>query len=64
MTGVKYEFQPHKTDKLTVDCWFELDGKGETFEFTHRQSTDLSAPKIASYVLTKVMDYARDYALI
>lgn len=64
LPDLKFEFQPHGSDSLQVDCWFQRGDRPETLEFTHRQSDELAPAVISSYVLGKIMDYARDYGLL
>jgi flagellar hook-basal body complex protein FliE len=64
---LKFEHYPFSGDSsrgLHCDVWFERDDRPEALEFTHRADKDASVAVIASYVLTKVQDYARDYRLL
>jgi hypothetical protein len=64
---LRYEHHPFAADEsreLHADAWLERDDRPESLEFTHRADRDASVAVIASYVLTKVQDYARDYRLL
>lgn len=61
---LEFEYQPHKDEGLQADCWFKRSDRPETLEFTHRQADEYSPSQIASYCLSKIMDYARDYRLL
>lgn len=64
LPGLDFEVSPVPEEGLRVDAWLKRGERPETLEFTHRKATELSAPAIASYVLSKMYDYARDYGLI
>ncbi len=64
MPGLEYEYCPFTNKDLRVDAWFERAERPEALEFTHQRPTEAGEASIASYVLTKVQDYARDYQLI
>ena len=66
MPNLAYEHRPFGDDKsreLRCDAWFIPESRPEALEFTHRTEGDATVPVIASYVLSKVQDYARDYGL-
>lgn len=67
MPGLVIEYRPFGNDltrELRCDAWFEGDERPEALEFTHRTDGDATVAVIASYVLSKVQDYARDYGLL
>jgi hypothetical protein len=49
---------------LQVDAWSTGAERPIALEFTHRRDGDAALAVIASYVLAKVQDYARDYGLL
>jgi len=65
--NLEFEFRPFGADasrELRCDVWFASDERPEALEFTHRTDGDATTAVIASYVLNKVQDYARDYGLV
>lgn len=67
MPGLLFEYRPFGDDKrreLRSDSWFEAKDRPEALEFTHRADGDATTAVIASYVLTKIHDYARDFGLV
>ncbi|WP_395701356.1 hypothetical protein [Aquabacterium sp.] len=67
MPNLIFEFRPFGDDRsreLRCDAWFDGQDRPEALEFTHRADGDATTAVIASYVLSKVQDYARDYGLI
>lgn len=65
--NLEFEFRPFGADnsrELRCDVWFASDERPEALEFTHRADGDATTAVIASYVLNKVQDYARDYGLV
>ena len=65
--GLKYEYHPFPGDparQLRCDAWMDRGDRPETLEFTHRSDGAASVATVASYVLAKTQDYARDYSLI
>ena len=64
LSEFSFEFHPFDDRELRIDVLFQRGDRPETLEFTYRRDNDASAAVIASYVLTKVQDYARDYGLI
>ena len=63
--NAKFEYRPLGEGKeLRVDVWCEPETSQRpiAIEFTHRQKS--SEAMVATYVLTKIRDYARDYGLI
>lgn len=64
LSNLKVEHRPVSGQGLQVDCWFEGADRPQSIEFTHRTTGQDSAAVISSYVLEKLQDYARDYALI
>jgi len=65
--NLTFEYRPFGEDKnreLRCDTWFDGADRPEALEFTHRADGDATTAVIASYVLSKVQDYARDYGLI
>ena len=66
MPSLIFEHRPFGSDKtreLRCDTWFVPETRPEALEFTHRASGMRLLPVIASYVLSKVQDYTRDYGL-
>jgi hypothetical protein len=64
---LEFEYRPFGDDKsreLRCDAWFMGDERPEALEFTHRADGDATVAVVASYVLSKVQDYARDYGLV
>lgn len=64
MPGLLFEHAPLPEKGLRTDVWFERGERPETIELTHQKPTEAGEASIASYVLNKVQDYARDYQLI
>ena len=67
MPGLEFEYRPFGDDpdrELRCDVWFEPPDRPVALEFTHRADGDAGTAVIASYVLGKVQDYARDYGLL
>lgn len=65
LPGLRFENEPIRDKGLRVDAWVEREReRPEAIEFNHRAEHDTAPAAIASYVLTKVQDYARDYGLI
>lgn len=65
--GLEFEYRPFgddKTKELRVDVWCKRGDRPEALEFTHRADGEASTAVIASYVLGKIQDYARDYGLL
>lgn len=65
--NLKFEFRPFGADtsrELRCDVWFAGEERPEALEFTHRADGDATTAVMASYVLNKVQDYARDYGLV
>jgi hypothetical protein len=59
-----FEFRPFDDRELRMDVYFRRVERPEALEFTYRRDGDESPAVIASYVLSKLHDYARDYNLI
>lgn len=57
-----YEYQPFADRGLRADAWVLRNDRPEALEFTYQ--LNLGEAKAASYVLGKLMDYARDYGLL
>jgi hypothetical protein len=66
LPNLTFEWKPLESagKGLTVDAWSSSDGRPVALEFTHRRDGDAALAVIASYVLTKIQDYARDYGLL
>ncbi len=66
LVGLELEWQPLRASGkgLQVDAWSSGTGRPIAIEFTHRRDGDAVLGVIASYVLGKVQDYARDYGLL
>lgn len=66
LPGVACEFKPlvDVGKGLQADVWSAGADRPVALEFTHRKDGDAALAVIASYVLTKVQDYARDYGLL
>jgi hypothetical protein len=62
LPGLSFEHCPFTDRGLQMDVHFKRGERPETLEFTYR--ADASGAIIATYVLTKLQDYARDYRLI
>jgi len=66
MPQLEFEHRPFGEDKmreLRCDSWFIAQDRPEALEFTHRADGDATTAVVASYVLSKIQDYARDYGL-
>ena len=65
LPDLQFEHKPFsdRGRELRVDAWSSSDQRPIAIEFTHRRDRDASVAVIASYVLNKVKDYARDYGL-
>jgi 16S rRNA C1402 N4-methylase RsmH len=66
MPQLAFEYRPFgedKTRELRCDAWFVTQDRPEALEFTHRADGDATTAVVASYVLSKIQDYARDYGL-
>lgn len=62
---VSFEHRPFSDGRdLRIDVWFKRGERPETLEFTHRDEQHASPSTMASYILQKLEDYARDYQLI
>jgi len=64
MPRLDFEHCPFGNKDLRADAWFEKGERPEAIEFTHQRPSEAGEASIASYVLTKIQDYARDYQLI
>ena len=66
LPNVEFEFKPliGGGQGLQADVWSAREERPVALEFTHRKDGDAALAVIASYVLTKVQDYARDYGLL
>ena len=66
LPNLSLEFEPllDSGKGLRADAWSAGDDRPLALEFTHRKDGDAALAVIASYVLTKVQDYARDYGLL
>lgn len=66
LPDLEFEFRPLVAQaperELRADAWFTSGDRPEAIEFTH--ILDASEAKIAGYVLTKALAYARDYGLL
>lgn len=60
----EHEPFPRSDLELRADVWFEPNGRARALEFTHRRDGDATSAVIASYVLGKIQDYARDFGLL
>ena len=66
-SGLAFEHRPFPDDntkQMRCDVWLCRADRPETLEFTHCADGDSSAAVIASYALSKIQAYARDYNLI
>ena len=61
---LSFEYMPMAQfgKELRVDAWLKRDERPEAIEFSHYKSATEAV--IASYVLEKLREYARDYNLI
>lgn len=50
--------------ELRADAWCEPGDRPLALEFTHRRDGEATVAVMASYMLGKIQDYARDYGLI
>jgi hypothetical protein len=66
LPNLAFESKPLATagKGLQADVWSAGEERPIALEFTHRRDGDAALAVIASYVLTKVQDYARDYGLL
>lgn len=64
LPNLHFEYLPLEDRGLRADVWFERSERPEVLEFTHLRPTEAGEAYIASYILNKVQDYARDYQLI
>lgn len=66
LPGLDFEHEPFDASdrQLRADVWCEPNDRPLAIEFTHRRTGDATPAVIASYVLQKIEDYARDYGLI
>jgi hypothetical protein len=64
LPGLTFEHCPFSNRDLRIDAWYEPAERPVALEFTHQRPTEAGEASIASYVLNKVQDYARDYQLI
>jgi hypothetical protein len=66
LPNLAFESRPLATTGkgLQADVWSAGEDRPIALEFTHRRDGDAALAVIASYVLTKVQDYARDYGLL
>ncbi|MBN1884390.1 MAG: hypothetical protein JW876_02555 [Candidatus Krumholzibacteriota bacterium] len=66
MPDLDYEHKPFPGSamELRADVWCVPGDRPLALEFTHRRNNDATVAVIASYMLKKIQDYARDYNLI
>ena len=64
MPCLEFEYTPFGKKDLRIDAWFQRGERPEALEFTHQRTSEAGEASIASYVLGKIQDYARDYSLI
>jgi hypothetical protein len=60
----EHEVFPGSALQLRADVWCEPGDRPLALEFTHRRQGDASSAVVASYLLNKIQDYARDFGLL
>jgi hypothetical protein len=64
LAGLRFEHHPLDDHELRIDVFVPREERPDALEFTYRRENNASPAVIASYLLSKTQDYARDYGLL